>query len=132
MKIDKNLIAKVPNKYNIHPKDIRKFKVLDWDRLKKYTWFNQAMKDTGEWYCHLEGSNGGGFYDDEDEFWIGFNKTNGKVNYHFSASEGMCRYNFTSFYSSRSIDNIWDLNVQMNALKYINMLLDKKIIALGE
>ena len=40
-----------------------------WDKLKKKTWYNDAMKKTGEWYCHLEGSNGGGFYgDDEDEF----------------------------------------------------------------
>ena len=75
--IDFKLIEKVPNKYNIKPEDIKKLKVLDWDKLKKKTWYNDAMKKTGEWYCHLEGSNGGGFYgDDEDEFWIGFNKKN--------------------------------------------------------
>ena len=80
--IDFDLIKRVPNKYNIKPEDIKKLNVLDWDKLKKNTWYNEAMKDTGEWYCHLEGSNGGGFYDDdEDEFWIGFNKKNGEVDF---------------------------------------------------
>ena len=32
--IDFKLINAVPNKYNIKPADIRKFKVLDWDKLK--------------------------------------------------------------------------------------------------
>ena len=93
--IDFKLIKAVPNKYNINPKDIRKLKVLDWDNLKKYTCYNEAMKKTGEWYCHSEGSNGGGFYgDNEDEFWIGFNYKNGKVDYHFTSREGMCGYIF--------------------------------------
>ena len=71
--IDFKAIEKVPNKYNIKPKDIKKLKVLDWDKLKKYTWYNKAMEKTGEWHCHLEGSNGGGFYgDDEMEKLKGF------------------------------------------------------------
>ena len=41
----------------------KKLKVLDWDKLKKNTWYNDAMEKTGEWYCHLEGSNGSGLYD---------------------------------------------------------------------
>ena len=97
--IDFDLVKKVPNKYNIKPEDIRKLKVLDWDKLKKYTWYNDAMKKTGEWYCHFEGSNGGGFYgDDEDEFWIGFDKKNGKVDYNFTSREGMCGYTFGSLF----------------------------------
>lgn len=32
--IDFDLIKKVPNKYNIKPKDIKKLKVLDWDKFK--------------------------------------------------------------------------------------------------
>ena len=33
--IDFKLIEKVPNKYNIKLEDIKKLKVLDWDKLKK-------------------------------------------------------------------------------------------------
>ena len=131
--IDFKLINAVPNKYNINPKDIRKLKVLDWDKLKKYTWYNEAMKKTGEWYCHLEGSNGGGFYgDDEDEFWIGFNKKNGKVDYHFTSGECMCHYRFDKFYDAKSIENKWDMNVQVNAMRYLNMLLDEGIVELSK
>ena len=32
--IDFKLIEKVPNKYNIKPEDIKKLKVLDWNKLK--------------------------------------------------------------------------------------------------
>ena len=129
--IDFKLIEKVPNKYNIKPEDIKKLKVLDWNKLKKKTWYNEAMKEAGEWYCHLEGSNGGGFYgDDEDEFWIGFNKKNGEVDYHFNAGEGMCRYIFDEFYKANEIENKWDMNVQVNAMRYLNMLLDEGIVEL--
>lgn len=120
-------IEEVPNKYNIKPADINKFKVLDWEKLKKLCWFNNAMKN-GKWWCHLEGSNGGGFYGDEDEFWIGFNEENGKVKYQFSSGEGMCKYNFPRFYSIGSIENKWDMNVQVNAMRFLNKLLDEKII----
>lgn len=129
--INFELIKAVPNKYNIKPKDIKKLKVLDWEKLKKVTRYNDAMNKTGKWYCHLEGSNGGGLYgDDEDEFWIGFNKTNGKVRYSFSSREGMCHYNFDEFYNADSIENKWDLNVQINAMRYLNMLLDEGIVVL--
>ncbi len=127
--IDFKLIKAVPNKYNIKPNDIKKLKVLDWDKLKKYTWYNQAS----EWYCHSEGSDGGGFYgDNEDEFWIGFNKKNGKVDYHFTSREGMCRYRFDKFYDAKSIENKWDMNVQVNAMRYLNMLLDEGIVELSK
>lgn len=128
--IDFKAIEEVPNKYNLKVSDINKLKVLDWDKLKKKTWYNIAMKDTGEWWCHLEGSNGGGYYGNEDEFWIGFNKTNGKVRHHFTAGEGMLSYNFKTFYSARSIQNKWDMNVQLNAIRYLNKLLDEKIVEL--
>ena len=129
---DFKIIGRVPNKYNIKPEDIKKLKVLDWDKLKKYTWYNEAMKKTGEWYCHLEGSNGGGIYgNNEDEFWIGFNKKNGEVDYWFVSYGGMCDYTFDEFYKSNSIENKWDLNVQVNTLRYLNMLLDEKIVELS-
>lgn len=127
--IDFKAIEKVPNKYNLKPNDIRKFRVLDWNKLKKKTWHNDAMKN-GNWWCHIEGSDGGGFYGNEDDFWIGFNEDDGKVRYHFTSGEGMCKYNFPSFYSSRSIENKWDMNVQINAMRFLNMLLDEGIVEL--
>ena len=130
--IDFKAIEKAPNKYNIKPEDIKKLKVLDWDKLKKKTWYNEAMNKRGEWYCHLEGSNDGGCYDDEDEFWIGFNKKNGEVDYHFYAGEGMCGYTFDEFYKSNEIENKWDMNVQVNAMRYLNMLLDEGIVELSK
>lgn len=131
--IDFKLIEEVPNKYNLHPADIKKLKVLDWDRIKKICWHNEAMKDTGDWYCHLEGSQSQGQkYCDEDEFWIGFDAENNRVNYHFDCYEGMCHYNFSAFYLARSIQNKWDMNVQVNAMRFLNMLLDEKIVELGE
>lgn len=129
--IDFKLTKAVPNKYNIKPKDIKKLKVLDWEKLKKITRYNDAMNKTGKWYCHLEGSNGGGLYgDDEDEFWIGFNENDGKVRYDFSSREGMCHYIFDEFYKADGIENKWDLNVQINAMRYLNMLLDEGIVDL--
>ena len=130
--IDFKLIEEVPNKYNLHPADIRKFKILDWDKIKKLCWHNDAMKDSGDWWCHLEGSQSPGEkYNDEDEFWIGFDAKNNRVKYHFSSYEGMCGYNFTAFYSSRSIENKWDMNVQVNAMRFLNKLLDEKIVEIN-
>ena len=128
--MDFDLIKKYPNKYNLIPKMIKKLKILDWERLKKHTWYNEAMKKTGKWWCHLEGCNIGGKYDDMDEFWIGFNEENNKIDYHFTCWEGMGGYNFTEFY--KGTENRYDLQVQVNAIKYLNMLLDEKILELGE
>lgn len=129
--IDFKLIEEVPNKYELKPADIKKFKVVDWDKLKELTWHNNAMKDTGEWWCHLEGCNPPNTkYDDFSEFWIGFNETNGKVNYRFDTWEGLCHYNFRTFYSARSIENKFDMQVQVNAMRFLNMLLDEKIVEL--
>ena len=77
-------------------------------------------------------ANGGGFYgDDMDEFWIGFNMKNGEVDYWFSSYEGMCGYTFNEFYKADEIENKWDMNVQVNAMRYLNMLLDEGIVELS-
>ena len=129
--IDFKAIEKVPNKYNLRPADIKKLRVLDWDKLKKICWHNEAMKN-GDWWCHLEGSQAPGEkYNDEDEFWIGFDAKNDRINYWFDSYEGMCRYNFTTFYSSKDIENKYDMNVQLNAMRFLNKLLDEKIVELG-
>ena len=130
--IDFKAIERVPNKYNIKPEDIKKLKVLDWDKLKKKTWYNDGMRETGEWYCCLKGCNGGGVFcdDDEDMCWIGFNKKNGEVDYSFTTCEGTFEYIFDEFYRVEGIKNKWDMNVQVNAMRYLNMLLDEEIVEL--
>ena len=128
--IDFDLIKKAPNKYNIAPGDIQKLRVLDWDKLKKLTWFNKAMSEPC--WCHIEGSDSGGYFgDDVNEFWIGFYE-NGKVDYHFSCYDGMCYYFFTEFYQAKDIENKHDLAVQVNAMRYLNKILDKKIVELSK
>lgn len=125
--MDYELIKKYPNKYNLTPENIKTLKILDWPRLKQHAWHNQAM-DTGNWWCHLEGCNPKGKpYSDYDEFWIGFNERDGKIDCHFSAMEGMCNYVFSEFYTET--ENKFDLQVQVNAIQYLNMLLDKKILS---
>lgn len=129
--IDFEAIKKVPNKYNIKPTYIRKLVVIDWDKLKKICWHNEAIKNTGSWWCHLEGCNPPTSpYDDENEFWIGFEENTGKVKFSFSSHGGMCSYEFPSFYSASSIENKYDMQVQVNAMRFLNKLLDGKIVEL--
>lgn len=128
--IDFDLIDQFPNKYNLRPKDIKKLKILDWRRLKKKTWHNEAML-SGNWWCHLEGCHSiGEKFDDMDEFWIGFNEDNNKIDYHFTSYEGMCGYEFKKFYCSNDIENKWDMWVQVNAIRWLNMMIDEGILGL--
>ena len=129
--IDYDLIREYPNKYNLTPKGIKKLKILDWDRLKKATWHNDA-KLTGNWWCHLEGCNLSGTYNDEDEFWIGFNEDNDKIDYSFTSWEGMCRYYFDEFYNIHEIENVHDMKVQVNAIRWLNKMIDDGILGLEE
>lgn len=126
---DFKLFEQTPNKYNLTIDSIKKLKILDWEALKECTWENKAMKSTGTWYCHLEGCNNPGEkYDDFDEFWIGFRKEDDRIDCHFTAYEGMCNYIFDEFY--KDIENRIDLMVQSNALRYLNMLIDNKVLGL--
>ena len=126
--LDFDLMKKYPNKYNLTPKNIKTVKVLDWDRLKEYTWQNTAMNSPC--WCHLEGcQKKGQRFNDEIEFWIGFYE-NGKVGCHFTTYDGICSYNFTKFYSKKSIKTSYHMQMQVNTIKYLNMLIDEKIISL--
>lgn len=110
------------NKYNLKPSDIHSITVIDWDRLKNYTWLNTALSPSC--WCHLESTE-----HDEDDFWIGFYSSS-KVECYFSSYEGMCGYEFSSFYDSESIENKFDIEIQSKFLRYMNNLLDSNIIAL--
>lgn len=125
--IDFNLIDKYPNKYNLQPKDIKKLRILDWAKLKKKTWHNRAML-SGNWWCHLEGCHLSGPYNDFDEFWIGFNEDNNKIDYWFDCNEGMCSYKFKKFYDAKDIENEYDMNVQANAVRWLNEMIDEGIL----
>lgn len=131
--MDYELVRKYPNKYNLTPKLIKKLIIADWDRLKTKTWQNQAMKKTGTWWCHLEGSNlPGKKYEEDDEFWIGFREEDGKIDCNFSCYEGMCRYKFDEFYNVDEIENRFDMQVQVNTIIWLNMMIDEGILALPE
>ena len=126
-----DLIKQYPNKYNLTIAKIKKLVIVDWDKLKTLTWNNVAMKRTGSWWCHLEGCQlGNGQFDDEDEFWIGFREEDNKIDCHFSSYGGMCHYVFTEFYNLAEIQNKFDLHVQVNAIKWLNKLIDENVLAL--
>lgn len=127
--IDFTLTGKYPNKYGFTPENIKTLKVLDWEALKKHTWFNRAM--SSPCWCHLEGCNLTGKYDDFDEFWIGFYE-DGRTDCHFTSCEGMCSYIFKEFYRAADIEHKADMNVQVNAIRYLNMLVDKGILSKPE
>lgn len=129
--IDFNLIRSNPNKYKLTPDNIKRLKILDWDKLKKETWHNKAKKN-GNWWCHLEGSNLNGKYDDEDEFWIGFREEDNKVDYTFSCRSGMCKYLFKEFYKADSIENVFDMNVQANTIRWLNEMINRGILGIGK
>lgn len=127
--IDYELIKKYPNKYNLTPKSIKALKILDWDKLKKSTWHNNAML-SGNWWCHLEGCSLNGNYCDESEFWIGFNEDNGKIDCDFTCFGGMCYYKFDKFYDPSDIENYLDMNVQVNTIRWLNEMIDDGILGL--
>lgn len=126
--IDFDLIEKYPNKYNLTPKNIKKLKILDWEKLKQKTWYNRAKVDTGNWWCHMEGCSKSGNYDDEVEFWIGFNEDNNKIDCHFTSYGGMCWYNFKKFYNAKEIENKYDMQMQVNTIRWLNMMIDEGIL----
>ena len=131
--IDYGLTDKYPNKYHLTPKNIKKLRILDWDRLKELTWHNNAMARNGSWWCHLEGCqppDSKRQYDDEDEFWIGFDEENNKIDCNFTCFESMCDYNFKEFYCIGEIGNEYDMYVQVNAIKWLNMVIDEGILGL--
>ena len=127
--IDFDLIKKYPNKYNLTPKNIKKLKVLDWEKLREKTWFNKAMNKPC--WCHTEHSCTMMYLDYEDEFWIGFYE-NGKIGLDFSCHEGMCSYKFNKFYDTKEIENKDDLDIQVKCIKYLNDLIDDGIISRPE
>lgn len=85
---------------------------------------------SGNWWCHLEGSNLKGNYDDEDEFWIGFNETNNRIDCHFTSYGGMCHYRFNEFYEACDIENKYDMHVQVNAIRWLNEMIDDGILGI--
>lgn len=125
----KTLSEKYPNVHNIkNTKDIKTLKILDWDRLKENTWHNNAIT-TGNWWCHLEGCNKEGDpYNDDVEFWIGFDEANNRIDCNFTAGEGMMHYIFDEFYSKDSVDNRYDVICQVNTIQWLNRMIDEGIL----
>lgn len=124
-----DLIEQYPNKYNLTPKNIKKLKALDWEKLKKKTWFNTAMSKPC--WCHIEHSCTHMYYDYEDAFWIGFYE-DGKIDFNFYCHEGMGRYKFDKFYDAKEIENKDDLDIQVKFIKYMNELIDDDVVSKPE
>lgn len=128
--IDFDLIKKVPNKYRLTPKKIKKLKILDWNRLKQKTWQNNAMLN-GNWYCHIEGcQKDGQRFNDESEFWIGFRENDNKVDCNFTGYGGMCSYDFDKFYMASEIGSKYDMQVQANTIRWLNQMIDNGILGI--
>lgn len=129
--MDYELIKKIPNKYGLFPKDIKRLRVLDWGKLKEVTWYNTNML-SGSCWCYICGCNSSSEkYDDFSEFWVGFYE-DGRVDYHFSTLGGMCEYAINGFYNIDDIKDRMDIQVQANALRYLNKILDERIVSLDE
>lgn len=118
----------IANKYHLTYDKIKQLKILDWKRLKNETRYNEAMAKEGSWWCLLIGCNLGGKYNDFDEFWIGFNEDDNNIDCHFTTWEGMESYTFDNFYEGKDIENEYDMNVQVNAIRWLNMMIDRKIL----
>lgn len=126
----------VENKYHIKPADIRKLKVLDFDRIKQPPfWRNDIIHA----YC-LSGYTIHDFKDYEygtyNEYWIGIYDEDapaykGKIRYEVYAFGGMCKYNFRSFFKEGDIEHKDDLEIQEKLLSRINWLLDENILGLS-
>lgn len=123
--IDFNLIKKYPNKYNLTPSKIEKLKILNWEELKKCSCHKIVLKD-GVWWEHFEGCNfDNDKYDDYSQFRIAFNEKSNKIICGFTTYFGCKDYIFNEFYKIKDIEQECDLYVQINTIKYLNMLLDK-------
>lgn len=125
--MNQELMEKYPNKYKLTVNRISHLKILDWDKLKKNTRENHTMNN-GPWYCHCEGCNIGGKYNDEDEFWIGFRESDNKIRCYFTAYGGMTGYKFDAFYYPKDIENRFDMNVQVNAIRWLNKMIDEGVL----
>lgn len=122
---------KVPNKYNLKPKDICKAVILDEERLHQSPFWRNNIVHA---WC-LSGSAGEGFYSDNaiDEYWIGFYDADapafaGKIKISVSSCEGMCNYIFDTFYNPEDIENLADLEIQEKLLDRMNWLLEEGIV----
>lgn len=130
--IDFNLIKKYPNKYNLTPSNIEKLKILNWEELKKYLRHKIVLKD-GVWWEHFEGCNfDNDKYDDYSQFRIAFNEKSNKIICGFTTYFGCKDYIFNEFYNIKDIEQERDLYVQINTIKYLNMLLDKGILGFDD
>ena len=120
----------VKNKYNIKPKDIQKATIIDYSKLHQPPfWRNDVVQA----WCLSDGSGKGLRGDSIDSYWIGFYDKDakshaGKIILRCSSYEGMCNYNFNTFFNPSDIENETDLELQEKLLERINWLIDEGII----
>ena len=69
-------------------------------------------------------------YEDSNEFWIGFDEETDAIVHSFTGYDGMCHYNVDEFYSIDSIGGVRELNFQVNAISWLNTMIDDGILGL--
>ena len=106
---------------------------MNWEELKKYSHYERRITDGDEWWYHFEGCNLNNYiYNDFSKFWIAFNKRNNRIVYGFTTYFDREEYTFNEFYQIKDINQERDLYVQVNAIRYLNMLLDKGILGFDD
>lgn len=123
--IDYNLIEQYPNKYNFTQDNIKTISVKDWNKLRKETWYNTTLK------CYTKvigcGNNDDYEYLDENEFFIKFYDSN-LIKTECTCYSGICAYDFKEFYNPNTIENEYDMQMQVNVIKFLNYLVDNDIV----
>lgn len=124
--------SKVENKYNLKPKDIQRAIILKPEALHEPPfWRNNVIHA----WC-LSGGAGRGVYGGYDnEFWIGFYDQDapaykGKIRTYCTAWEGMCSYDFKTFFNPSEIENEIDFELQEKLLETLNWLIDSEIVSI--
>ena len=132
----KTFTPKIPNKYNLTVPKVRKLLVKDRNKISApLFWRNNVINA----WCISEsiGSDADREFGTDSSFWIGIYDEDasayaGKFRISFETYGGMCSYNFTNFYSKKSIKNPQDLRLQERFLEVINHLIDEGILGIPE
>lgn len=131
------LKPKVPNKYNLKPRDICRAIILKPEALQKQPFWRNDIIDA---WC-LSETTAKNAKDEEfgcyNSYWIGFYDEDakaykGKIRLSCSSYGDMCHYNFNTFYNEKDITSKLDLEIQEKLLERINWLIDEGIIMIPE
>lgn len=121
---------KVPNKYGLTWKTIKKLEVGDESKIcESLFWRNNVVN---AWCISRSiGTNVDRRFCTDNEIWIGiYDKPyyRRRVHVHVNCWGGMGKYEFCDFYNYKEIENERDLQTQEKLLEVLNMLIDEGIL----